>query len=108
MIIARPSEAKGYLTPPPHPRELKVLLSPSLQEDVEGLAIGMTILAPGESSSAPLRPAPPLPAATRYLVTFPCTRLTISSASEPGTSSYRPKCMVKLPRPCVRERSSVA
>ncbi|MCX5916850.1 MAG: cupin domain-containing protein [Deltaproteobacteria bacterium] len=51
MIIARPSEAKGYLTPPPHPRELKVLLSPSLQEDVEGLAIGMTILPPGESSS---------------------------------------------------------
>jgi mannose-6-phosphate isomerase-like protein (cupin superfamily) len=51
MIIARSSEAKGYLTPPPHPRELKVLLSPSLQEEVEGLAIGMTILPPGESSS---------------------------------------------------------
>ncbi len=29
MIIARSREAKGYLTPPPHPRELKVLLSPS-------------------------------------------------------------------------------
>jgi mannose-6-phosphate isomerase-like protein (cupin superfamily) len=51
MIIARSREAKAYLVPPPHPRELKVLLSPSLQEDVEGLAIGMTILPQGESSS---------------------------------------------------------
>lgn len=51
MIIARSSEAKGFLTPPPHRRELKVLISPSVQADVEGLAVGMTILPPGESSS---------------------------------------------------------
>jgi len=51
MIIARSSEAKGFLTPPPHQRELKVLISPSLQAEVEGLAVGMTILPPGESSS---------------------------------------------------------
>jgi mannose-6-phosphate isomerase-like protein (cupin superfamily) len=51
MIIARSREAKGYLAPPPHPRELKVLISPSLQPEVEGLAVGMTILPPGESSS---------------------------------------------------------
>jgi mannose-6-phosphate isomerase-like protein (cupin superfamily) len=30
---------------------LKVLISPSLQQGVEGLAVGMTILAPGKSSS---------------------------------------------------------
>jgi len=51
MIIAKSSEAKGFLTPSPHRRELKVLISPSVQADVEGLAVGMTILPPGESSS---------------------------------------------------------
>jgi mannose-6-phosphate isomerase-like protein (cupin superfamily) len=51
MIIARSSQAKSYITPLPHRRELKVLLSPSLQKEVEGLAVGMTILPPGESSS---------------------------------------------------------
>jgi mannose-6-phosphate isomerase-like protein (cupin superfamily) len=51
MIIAKSSEAKGYFTPPPHKRELKVLISPSLQKDVKDLAVGMTILPPGESSS---------------------------------------------------------
>ena len=51
MIIARSSQAKSYMTPLPHRRELKVLLSPSLQKEVEGLAVGMTILPPGESSS---------------------------------------------------------
>src|SRR5450755_150257 len=43
-----------------------------------------------------------------YLVTFPWMRFTISSDRDEGTSSYLPKCMVKLPRPCVRERNSVA
>ena len=51
MIIARSGQAKSYMTPLPHRRELKVLLSPSLQKEVEGLAVGMTILPPGESSS---------------------------------------------------------
>ena len=51
MIIAKSSEAKGFLTPSPHRRELKVLISPSVQADVEGLAVGMTILPPGETSS---------------------------------------------------------
>ena len=51
MIIAKSSDAKGCLTPSPHRRELKVLISPSVQADVEGLAVGMTILPPGESSS---------------------------------------------------------
>ena len=44
-----------------------------------------------------------------YLVAIPpLLRLMISSAKFLGTSSYCPKCMVKLPRPCVRDRTSVA
>jgi len=51
MIVTSSSEAKSYLMPPPHERELKVLISPSLQEQVERLAVGMTILPPGNCSS---------------------------------------------------------
>jgi mannose-6-phosphate isomerase-like protein (cupin superfamily) len=51
MIVVKSSQAKGYMMPEPHERELKVLISPSLQEGVEGLAVGMTILPPGKSSS---------------------------------------------------------
>ena len=51
MIVARSENARSFMMPEPHERELKVLLSPSLQNDVEGLAVGMTILAPGKSSS---------------------------------------------------------
>jgi len=51
MIIVKSSQAKGYMMPEPHERELKVLISPSLQEGVEGLAVGMTILSPGKTSS---------------------------------------------------------
>jgi mannose-6-phosphate isomerase-like protein (cupin superfamily) len=51
MIVVKSSQAKGYMMPEPHERELKVLLSPSLQKGVEGLAVGMTILPPGKSSS---------------------------------------------------------
>ncbi len=51
MIIARSNKAKSFMMPEPHPRELKVLLSPTLQVDVEGLSVGMTILSPGKSSS---------------------------------------------------------
>lgn len=51
IIIAKPSETKSNMMPAPHERELKVLLSPSLQASVEGLAVGMTILPPGKASS---------------------------------------------------------
>jgi mannose-6-phosphate isomerase-like protein (cupin superfamily) len=51
MIVAKSKNAKSFMMPEPHQRELKVLLSPSLQVDVEGLAVGMTILSPGKSSS---------------------------------------------------------
>ena len=39
------------MTPEPYKRELKVLVSPSLQKGVEGLSVGMTILPPGKTSS---------------------------------------------------------
>jgi mannose-6-phosphate isomerase-like protein (cupin superfamily) len=51
MIVAKSKNAKNFMMPEPHQRELKVMLSPSLQGEVEGLAVGMTILPPGESSS---------------------------------------------------------
>jgi mannose-6-phosphate isomerase-like protein (cupin superfamily) len=51
MIVAKSRQSRSYLMPAPHERELKVLLSPSLQEGLEGLAVGMTILPPGSSSS---------------------------------------------------------
>ena len=51
MIVAKSNKAKSFVMPEPHKRELKVLLSPSLQVDVEGLSVGMTILPPGKSSS---------------------------------------------------------
>jgi mannose-6-phosphate isomerase-like protein (cupin superfamily) len=51
VIHAKSSQAKSYRTPGPHERELKILISPSLQQGVEGLAVGMTILPPGKSSS---------------------------------------------------------
>jgi mannose-6-phosphate isomerase-like protein (cupin superfamily) len=51
MIYADSHQAKSYRTPAPHERELKVLLSPSLQQGVEALAVCMTILDPEKSSS---------------------------------------------------------
>jgi mannose-6-phosphate isomerase-like protein (cupin superfamily) len=51
MIIARSSDAYTYRTPEPHVRYLKVLISPSLQDGVEDLSVGMTILPPGNASS---------------------------------------------------------
>ncbi len=46
---------------------------------------------------------------TRYFyAALPRALLTISSAIFFGTSTYLPKCIVNAPRPCVRERSSVA
>ena len=51
MIVTKSNKTKSFMMPEPHQRELKVLLSPSLQGGVEGLAVGMTILPPGKSSS---------------------------------------------------------
>jgi len=52
MIHTTSTQAKTYRAPQPHERDLKVLISPSLQQGVEGLAVGMTILPPGGSSSS--------------------------------------------------------
>jgi mannose-6-phosphate isomerase-like protein (cupin superfamily) len=51
MIIANSGDAYTYKTPEPHVRDLKVLISPSLQEGVHDLSVGMTILPPGHASS---------------------------------------------------------
>ncbi len=51
MILVHSSQVKGFMAPEPHVRELKVLISPTLQEEAQGLSIGMTIVPPGCSSS---------------------------------------------------------
>ena len=51
MIIVNSADVKGVITPDPHRRELKVLLSPLLEEEVQGFSVGMTILPPGNSTS---------------------------------------------------------
>jgi mannose-6-phosphate isomerase-like protein (cupin superfamily) len=51
MIIVHSGDVKGLVTPDPHHRELKVLLSPLLEQEVQGLSVGMTILPPGNSTS---------------------------------------------------------
>ena len=51
MIISNSKEARSLVAPAPHVRELKVMLSPFLQEGVEGVSVGMTILPPGNSTS---------------------------------------------------------
>ncbi len=52
MIIAKADDIKGLITPAPHIRELKVLLSPELQDGVRDFSVGMTVLPPGESTSS--------------------------------------------------------
>ena len=52
MIVVNADDVKARWTPPPHHRELKILLSPSLHDVYEGLSIGMVELPPGESGSA--------------------------------------------------------
>lgn len=49
MIIVNAEKVKGRWSPPPHQRELKVLLSPAIQDVSKDLSIGMVILPPGES-----------------------------------------------------------
>ena len=51
MIIATSSSAYTCRTPEPHVRDLKVIISPSLQDGVTDLSVGMTILPPGNASS---------------------------------------------------------
>lgn len=52
MIIINPNEKPGHITPPPYVRELKLLVSPLLQENVDSISLGLTILQPGCKSSS--------------------------------------------------------
>jgi mannose-6-phosphate isomerase-like protein (cupin superfamily) len=51
MITMKSSEAPSLVTAAPFERELKVLLSPLLQEKVQGFSVGMTLLPPGNATS---------------------------------------------------------
>jgi mannose-6-phosphate isomerase-like protein (cupin superfamily) len=52
MIVSTSKDAPSVVTPEPHRRELKVLISPLLQEGVEKISVGMTILPAGNSTSS--------------------------------------------------------
>lgn len=52
MILIHTDQVEAWWSPPPHHRELKVLLSPTLQDVSKDLAIGMVTLPPGESGNA--------------------------------------------------------
>jgi len=56
MIIIRAEDVKAHWTPPPHHRELKVLLSPSVHDVTTGLGMGMVILPPGECGNPHTHP----------------------------------------------------
>ena len=50
MLVVRSEDVESRVTPPPHHRELKILLSPTLHPGADkGLSIGMVALGPGES-----------------------------------------------------------
>ena len=49
MIVIHADQIDGWWSPPPHQRELKILLSPALQSVSEDLSMGMVILPPKES-----------------------------------------------------------
>lgn len=51
MIVIQSNQVRGYWTEEPHYRELKVLLSPSLQDVSGHLSIGMVTLPPGQSGN---------------------------------------------------------
>ena len=52
IISQNSRDAFTVTTEEPHVRDLKVLISPELQEEVTDLSVGMTILPPGNSSSS--------------------------------------------------------
>jgi mannose-6-phosphate isomerase-like protein (cupin superfamily) len=49
MVVVHVDQVEGWWSPPPHQRELKVLLSPAKQDVADMLSMGMVILPPGES-----------------------------------------------------------
>jgi quercetin dioxygenase-like cupin family protein len=48
MIVIQSDDVTGYWTKEPYHRELKVLLSPSLQDVSDDLSIGLVTLPPGQ------------------------------------------------------------
>ena len=52
IISQNSRDAFTVTTQEPYVRDLKVLISPELQEEVTDLSVGMTILPPGNSSSS--------------------------------------------------------
>jgi mannose-6-phosphate isomerase-like protein (cupin superfamily) len=49
MIIIHADEVEAWWTPPPHHRELKILLTPEKNDVSNLLSMGMVVLPPGES-----------------------------------------------------------
>lgn len=49
MIAIKAENVEGWWSPPPHQRELKILLSPILHDIPNDLSMGMVVLPPGES-----------------------------------------------------------
>jgi mannose-6-phosphate isomerase-like protein (cupin superfamily) len=49
MIVIHAEDVEGWWSPPPHQRELKILLSPGKQEVSDKLSMGVVVLPPGES-----------------------------------------------------------
>ena len=51
MITVKASEVKPLISPLPHRRELRVLLSPKINHTSDLLGLGMVIIQPGESGN---------------------------------------------------------
>ena len=51
MVVVRASEVKPYVSPLPHKRELRVLLSPRIHHTSNLLGMGMVTIQPGESGN---------------------------------------------------------
>ncbi len=52
MIRIQADDVKGWWSPPPHQRKLKILLSPQQYDSSELLSMGVVVLPPGESGDA--------------------------------------------------------
>jgi mannose-6-phosphate isomerase-like protein (cupin superfamily) len=52
MTVIYANQVDGWWSPPPHQRELKVLLSPVLQNISSSLSLGTVLLPPGASGDA--------------------------------------------------------
>ena len=52
MIVIHANEVKSYWSPPPHQRELKVLLSPKIHGTSKLIGMGMVNILPGESGNS--------------------------------------------------------